>query len=274
MSNRFAQKTAVITGGANGIGEATARLLADEGAKVVIADLNDERGQALAAELGGSYIRTDVTREADVEAAVTLAMQNYGRLDVMVNSAGVLGAIGSIMETRDEDWKRTVAIMLDGVFYGVKHAARAMKERAAGDPGAASIVSLSSVAGTRGGMGPHCYTAVKHAVVGLTRSAASELSPLGIRINAIAPGVTLTPLIESLRGGREAAIAAAKSASPLGTVCEASEIAATIAFLSSGEARHITGQVIVVDSGVGVSGTVMPAHHSAAPTFARSSLPE
>lgn len=269
MSNRFAEKSAVITGGANGIGEATARLLAREGAHVVIADLNDERGQALARELGGSYIRTDVTREADVEAAVAMAMDKTGRLDVMVNSAGVLGAIGSIMETRDENWRRTVAIMLDGVFYGVKHAARAMKDRRSG-----SIVSLSSVAGTKGGMGPHCYTAVKHAVVGLTRSAASELSHHGIRINAVGPGVTVTPLIDALRGGREAAIEAAKSASPLGTACEASEIAATIAFLSSDEARHMTGQIIVVDSGVSVAGTVPPAHHSAAPGFARSSLPE
>jgi len=269
MSNRFAGKSAVITGGASGIGEATARLLTAEGARVVIADLNDERGTALAKELGGTYVRTDVTRESDVEAAVATAVREYGRLDIMVNSAGVLGAIGSIMETRDEDWRKTVAIMLDGVFYGIKHAARAMKGQRSG-----SIVSLSSVAGTKGGMGPHCYTAVKHAVVGLTRSAASELSHHGIRINAIGPGVTVTPLIENLRGGHEAAIESAKSASPLGTACEASEIAATIAFLSSDEARHVTGQIIVVDSGVAVAGTVPPAHHSAQPGFARSSLPE
>lgn len=269
MSNRFAGKSAVITGGASGIGEATARMLTAEGARVVIADLNDERGTALARELGATYVRTDVTRESDVAAAVDTAVREYGRLDIMVNSAGVLGAIGSIMETRDEDWQKTVAIMLNGVFYGVKHAARAMKGQRSG-----SIVSLSSVAGTKGGMGPHCYTAVKHAVVGLTRSAASELSHHGIRINAIGPGVTVTPLIENLRGGHDAAIESAKAASPLGTACEASEIAATIAFLSSDEARHITGQIIVVDSGVAVAGTVPPAHHSAQPGFARSSLPE
>jgi NAD(P)-dependent dehydrogenase (short-subunit alcohol dehydrogenase family) len=269
MSNRFKDKSAVVTGGANGIGEATSRLLAAEGARVVIADLNDARGAALAAELDGIYIRTDVTREAQVEAAVAAAVENFGGLDIMVNSAGVLGAIGSITEIRDEDWQRTVRIMLDGVFYGIKHAARAMKERRSG-----SIVSLSSVAGTRGGMGPHCYTAVKHAVVGLTRSAASELSHLGIRINAIGPGVTLTPLIDELRGGREAAIKAAIDASPLGTACEASEIAETIAFLSSDGARHITGQIIVVDSGVSVAGTTPPTHHGMAPIFARSSLPE
>lgn len=269
MSNRFADKAAVITGGASGIGEATARLLAAEGAHVVIADLNDDRGQALAAELGGLYLRTDVTRESDVEAAVAAAVAEFGSLDIMVNSAGLLGAIGSILEIRSEDWQRTVAIMLDGVFYGVKHAARAMKHQRSG-----SIVSLSSVAGTKGGMGPHCYTAVKHAVVGLTRSAASELSHLGIRINAIGPGVTVTPLIDDLRGGREAAIEAAAAASPLGTACEASEIAETIAFLCSSGARHITGQMIVVDSGVAVAGTVPPQHHSMPAQFARSSLPE
>lgn len=269
MSNRFEGKSAVITGGASGIGEATARLLTAEGARVVIADLNDARGLALAEELGGRYVRTDVTRESDVEAAVTAAVDSFGSLDVMVNSAGLLGAIGSIMEIRAEDWQRTVAIMLDGVFYGVKHAARAMKAQRSG-----SIVSLSSVAGTKGGMGPHCYTAVKHAVVGLTRSAASELSYLGIRINAVGPGVTVTPLIDDLRGGREAAILSAAAASPLGTACEASEIAETIAFLSSPGARHITGQMIVVDSGVAVAGTVPPQHHSMPPQFARSSLPE
>ncbi len=268
MSNRFAGKSAVITGGANGIGEATARLLAGEGAKVVIADLNADRGEMLARELGGLFMRTDVTREADVEVAVGAAVEHFGGLDIMVNSAGLVGAIGSIMEIRDEDWQRTVHIMLDGVFYGVKHAARAMQNQRSG-----SIVSLSSVAGTKGGMGPHCYTAVKHAVVGLTRSAASELSHLGIRINAIGPGVTVTPLIDELRGGREAAIQAAIAASPLGTACEADEIAGTIAFLSSDAARHITGQIIVVDSGVSVAGSVAPAHHSMPAGFARSSLP-
>lgn len=268
MSNRFAGKSVVVAGGANGIGEATSRLLAAEGARVVVADLNEERGQALARELDGRFVRTDVSSEADVEAAVAAAVTHFGRLDIMVNSAGVLGAVGSIMDVRDEDWKRTVHIMLDGVFYGVKHAARAMREQRSG-----SIVSLSSVAGTVGGMGPHCYTAVKHAVVGLTRSAASELSHLGIRINAVGPGVTVTPLIDHLRGGREAAIEAAIAASPLGSACEADEIAATIAFLSSDAARHITGQVIVVDSGVSVAGRTPPAHHSQPAGFARSSLP-
>jgi NAD(P)-dependent dehydrogenase (short-subunit alcohol dehydrogenase family) len=269
MSNRFEGTSAVITGGASGIGEATARLLTAEGARVVIADLNDARGIALAEELGGHYVRTDVTRESEVEAAVAAAMDSFGRLDIMVNSAGLLGAIGSILEIRSEDWQRTVSIMLDGVFYGVKHAARVMKAQRSG-----SIISLSSVAGTKGGMGPHCYTAVKHAVVGLTRSAASELSHLGIRINAVGPGMTVTPLIDDLRGGREAAIKAAAAASPLGTACEASEIAETIAFLSSHAARHITGQMIVVDSGLAVAGAVPPQHHGMPAQFARSSLPE
>lgn len=269
MSNRFEGKSAVVTGGASGIGEATVRLLAREGARVIIADLNDARGTALAEELGATYLRTDVTQEGDVADAVALAVDRHGGLDIMVNSAGLLGAIGSILEIRSEDWQRTVAIMLDGVFYGVKHAARAMKAQRSG-----SIISLSSVAGTKGGMGPHCYTAVKHAVVGLTRSAASELSHLGIRINAVGPGITVTPLIDDLRGGREAAIAAAAAASPLGTACEAGEIAETIAFLSSDGARHITGQIIVVDSGVSVAGLAPPTHHGMPAQFARSSLPE
>ena len=269
MSKRFEKKTALITGGANGIGEATARLLAAEGAHVVIADLNSDRGEALAKELGGLFARTDVSVESDVEQAVALAVRTFGGLDVMVNSAGLVGAVGSIMELRDSDWRRTSAIMLDGTFYGIKHAARAMRSRRSG-----AIISLSSVAGTKGGMGPHAYTAVKHAVVGLTRSAASELSPLGIRINAVGPGVTVTPLIEALRGGHEEAVSAAIAASPLGSAIQAEEIAATIAFLASDDARHITGQIIVVDSGVSVAGTTVPAHHSVAAGFASSSLPE
>lgn len=269
MSKRFENKAAVITGGANGIGEATARLLAAEGAHVVVADLNIDRGEALAEELGGLFARTDVAVESDVERAVALAVDRFGGLDIMVNSAGVLGAVGSIMELRDADWRRTAGIMLDGPFYGIKHAARAMRARRSG-----AIISLSSVAGTKGGMGPHAYTAVKHAVVGLTRSAASELSPLGIRVNAVGPGVTVTPMIEALRGGREEAVAAAIAASPLGSGIEAEEIAATIAFLASPDARHITGQIIVVDSGVSVAGVAVPAHHQAAPAFAGSSLPK
>jgi NAD(P)-dependent dehydrogenase (short-subunit alcohol dehydrogenase family) len=139
--------------------------------------------------------------------------------------------------------------LLDSVFFGIKHAARAMREQRSG-----VILSLSSIAGVMGGLGPHAYTAAKHGVVGLTRSAASELSQYGIRVNAVAPGTTVTPLVEEVRGGREAALAGAAQASPLGTALMPEEIAAALLYLASDAAAHVTAHNLVVDSGVTAGG--------------------
>lgn len=247
---QLAGQVAVVTGAASGIGESTARLFAAEGAAVVVADINVERGEGLAAELitGGGravFVRTDVSREEDVARAVQSAVSNFGRLDIMVNNAGVVGAIGSLLHTEASDWKATISILLDSVFYGTKHAARQMVEQHYG-----VILSLSSIAGVMGGQGPHAYTAAKHGVVGLTVSAASELAPFGIRVNAVAPAVTITPLIELVRGGREAALDYAARISPLGSAQMPEEIAQTLLFLAGPGAAHITAQTVVVDSGV------------------------
>jgi NAD(P)-dependent dehydrogenase (short-subunit alcohol dehydrogenase family) len=263
MSRRIEGKVAVVTGGASGIGEGTVRRFLAEGASVVIADLQRERGEALAAELGAAtrFIATDVTREDDVAAAVDLAVGAFGRLDVMFNNAGIIGAIGSIAETPLDSWNRTVAILLDGVFLGMKHAARVMIPQRSG-----SIISTSSIAGVIGGLGPHCYTACKHAVIGLTKSVASELGGSGVRVNAIAPGNTVTAMTSSaITGDHTATERTAQqiaASNPLRIAGFPEDIANAALYLASEEARYISGQTIVVDGGQTTNGGSSRFHQS------------
>ena len=262
MADRLKDKVAVVTGAASGIGAGTARLFHAEGARVVIADLQEAAGAALAAELGprARFIRTDVTVEADVAAAVDLAVAEFGALDIMVNNAGIVGAVGSIKDTSLEDWNRTVAILLTGVFLGVKHAARVMIPRRKG-----SILSVASTAGVMGGLGPHAYTAAKHGVVGLTKSAASELAQHGVRVNAVAPGNTVSAMTAFVITGE--AIDYDKTAeriaagAPLGIAATAEDPAYGLLYLASDEARYVTGHTLLVDSGQTVSGGI-PAFHN------------
>ena len=243
-------RVAVVTGGASGIGEATVRRFVQEGALVVVADLQRGPGEALVAELGDStlFAATDVTSEADVAAAVDLAVSRFGRLDVMFNNAGIIGAVGPVAETSIESWDRTVAVLMRGVFLGMKHAARVMVPQRAG-----SIISTSSTAGLMGGLGPHCYTACKHAVIGLTKSVASELSRKGIRVNAISPGSTVSPMTADFVAGDHTALGATEQAlasmSPLGIAGLPIDIANAALYLACDESRNVTGQTIVVDGG-------------------------
>lgn len=244
---RFSDSCTVVTGGASGIGEATVRALVNEGGRVVIADLQRDRGEALVAELGDAAVFqiTDVTREHDIIAAIDVARRTFGRLDGMVNNAGVVGAVGSIMDTSVEAFDNTMAILTRGVFLGIKHAARAMREQRSG-----AIVSLASTAGIVGGLGPHVYTMAKHGVVGLTKSAAAELAALGIRVNAVAPGGTVTPMTNNLGDGDAKATAERIAAgSALGTPCMPEDIASGILFLLSDDARQMTGHTLVIDAG-------------------------
>ena len=250
MAGRLEGKVAVITGAASGIGAETARVFVANGARVVVADFQEEAGKKVAAQLGdrARFIRCDVTKEQDVAAAVDLAVSAFGQLDVMVNNAGIVGAVGPISTTSAEAWDATLSVLLRGVFLGMKHAARVMSPRKTG-----VILSIASTAGVVGGLGPHAYTAAKHGVVGLTKSVASELAPYGIRVNAVAPGNTVTAMTSSVitgdpndLGKTEAQIAKGTS---LGIAGMPSDIANALLYLASEEARYVTAHTLVVDSG-------------------------
>lgn len=256
---RFVDECVVVTGAASGIGEATARGIIREGGRVIIADLQHERGQALAGELGSNayFQKTDVTIEADIAAAVAAAQTQFGQLTGMVNNAGIVGAIGSIMDTSAEAYDHTMSILARAVFLGIKHAAKAMVPNRRG-----SIVSLSSTAGVVGGLGPHVYTMAKHGVVGLTKSAASELSAHGIRVNAVAPGNTVTDMTSTVVANdpndHATTNAALAATSPLGFAGQPEDIANGILFLLSEDARFASGHTLVIDAGQTTGGAANP----------------
>lgn len=252
MGNRFENKVAVVTGGASGLGEATARLLVAEGGKVVVADYDATRGQAVADSLGDAarFAKCDVTVESDVAAAIDLAVDTWGRLDGAFANAGIVGVAGPIADTPMDDFDRTIAVLLRGVFVTVKHAARAMQ--AAGNGG--SIVMTSSVAGVQGGLGPHAYSVAKTGVVGLARSAASELAASGIRVNAVAPGSIPTAMTAHVTTGNpddlEKVTEHVARTSPLGRAGLPNDIAEAVLYFMSDGGSYVTGQTIVVDAGV------------------------
>ena len=255
---RLDGKVAVITGAASGIGEASARRFIEEGCKVVLGDIQQERGQALANELGKNAVfqLCDVTQEDHVAALVDAAVEHFGQLNIMFNNAGIVGATGHIDEVVAAEWSATLDIMLNGVFYGLKHAARVMKPQGHG-----SIISMSSSCGVFGGQGPHAYTAAKHAIVGLTKNVAVDLAPHGIRVNAIAPGQMATELSANAMTGNPNDIAAAEAKiaanSPLkdrpGT---ALDVANAALFLASDEAGYTSGHILTTDAGVTIGATV------------------
>ncbi|HEX5478761.1 MAG TPA: glucose 1-dehydrogenase [Dehalococcoidia bacterium] len=244
-------RVAVITGGASGMGEGTVRRFVDEGARVVIADLQDAKGNTLADTLGGAavYQRTDVAEERDVRAAVERAVDEFGRLDVMFNNAGIGGAIGPIEDTSVEDYDRTMNVLLRGVFPGMKHAAPVMKRQGSG-----CVISTASVAGLSGGRGPHIYSAAKAAVINLTRSVAIELAEHNIRVNCICPGGIATPLLAGALGGTEEALALVRerlaTLQPIPRSGMPDDIANAALWLASDEASFVTGQAIVIDGGL------------------------
>lgn len=256
MAGRLDGKVAVITGGGNGIGRATVLRFLEEGARVVVADLNEQTGGetlALAKQAGAEsrarFIRTDVAREADVEAAVALATKDFGRLDVMFNNAGVAGAFGPITDITEEDWDYTFAVLVKGVFFGMKHAARALKAQGGGGV----IVSTASIAGLSGGDGPQAYSASKAAVINLTRAVAVELAPLRIRVNAICPGGILTPLLH--RGNAEAMRPVLEKFQPWPEAGQPEHIAGAALYLASDDATFVTGEALVVDGGALAAGS-------------------
>lgn len=253
MSGRMQGKVAVITGGASGFGEATAHLMAAEGASVVVADLQEGPGRQVAEGIGSAalFVRTDVSVEDDVAAAVDAAVGHFGRLDVMFNNAGIVGAVGPIDEIPLEEYEFTMGVLLRSVFLGMKHAARVMKAQESG-----VILSTSSIAGVMGGLGPHVYTAAKSAILGLTRNVAAELGPWGVRVVAIVPGNHATAMTADVSVGDHTAVGRAAEVfrerkTPLrGRAGVADDIARAALWLASDDAGFVSGTALVVDGGL------------------------
>jgi NAD(P)-dependent dehydrogenase (short-subunit alcohol dehydrogenase family) len=249
-------KVAIVTGGASGIGFATARAFADAGARVVLADVQD--GEQRAREIGARFMHTDVRDPAAVERTVQATVGDLGRLDVYFNNAGV-EAHGPLVTMDPAEHRRVIDINLNGVFYGLQSAVRAMLKNAG--PQRGSIINTASVAGLTGVPGLSSYNASKGAVVLMTRNAAVEYGPFGIRVNAICPGMIRTPMaLSSVREvGDEAYLeAVGKRAHPIGRLGEVADVAALVLFLASDASSFITGTAIPIDGGMtaGFSATV------------------
>lgn len=252
---RLKDRVGVITGGASGIGFASALRFLREGAAVVIADYNAATGDAALTEARRQgfdqvdFIRTDVSSEADVEAMIARAVDHFGGLDIVFNNAGITGAIGPLTETAVEDWEFTFDITVKGVFLGIKHAARVMRARGKGG----AIINTSSIGGLCGDAGPLVYSAAKAAVINLTRSAAVELAPDRIRVNAICPGFIATPLAA---GGPDISTVEREFATkqPWPEAGVGDHVAGAALFLASDDATFVTGESLVVDGGLLASG--------------------
>lgn len=255
---RLIGKTAVITGAASGIGAASARRFVKEGCRVVLGDIQQDKGNALCQELGSAVVfaKCDVTKEEEVAGLIDLAVKEFGQLDIMFNNAGIVGAVGPIDTAIAEEWSATLDILLNGVFYGMKHAARVMKPQGTG-----SIISMSSTAGLMGGLGPHAYAAAKHAVIGLTKNVGAELARFGIRVNAIAPASVATEMVASILTGDPDAITATAEqlalASPLlNRAGTADDVANAALWLASDESGYTNGHVLTIDAGITTGSTV------------------
>jgi len=248
--HRLANKTAIVTGGARGMGAATARLFVAEGARVVITDVLDAEGEALARELGDSAVfqHHDVASEEDWQRAVATALSRFGGIDVLVNNAGVLLMRG-ILETSRADFERVLGINLVGAFLGIKAVAPKIIERGGG-----SIINVSSIDGLKGSNAVSAYSASKWGMRGLTKVAAMELGPRGVRVNSVHPGGIATPM--TTRAGQTPEVEAATrrfyKGVPIGRVGAPEEVARVSVFLASEDASYMCGAEIAVDGGMSI----------------------
>lgn len=249
------KKVAIITGAASGMGAGTARRFIAEGAKVIIADVQDDKGRMFAKELGPNaiYQHCDVSKEQDVQDAVDLAVKTFGRLDCMFNNAGIGGNHTAIDKITLDEWRRFHAVLLDGVFFGIKHAARVMKAQNFG-----SIINTSSVAGIRACYGPHPYSSAKAAVAHLTRAAAMELARHFVRVNCICPGGIVTSIFATsanlssneAEASYDKLTEAFAQAQPIPRAGQPADIAGAALWLAGDDSSFVTGQVLAVDGGL------------------------
>jgi NAD(P)-dependent dehydrogenase (short-subunit alcohol dehydrogenase family) len=252
---RLDGKRAVITGAASGIGEATARLFAAEGASVLLADVDDRRGSRLASEIGerAVFVQADVSTELDIDLAVATCVQEFGGLDVMFNNAGVPGSTGGIEEIDVATWDHTLGVHLRGVFLGIRAAARVMRPQGYG-----SIINTSSVAAFRANMAGHDYSAAKAAIRQLTVTTANELGEHGVRVNAVCPGAIATSIFgraagldsETAQRTVDFMTAALSEAAPIRRTGQPIDIAEAVLWLASDSSAFVNGQAIAVDGGL------------------------
>ena len=239
-------KVVIITGAASGIGKATAELFAKHGASVVISDIQEAEGKATTENIianGGkaSFIKTDVSRPEEMEALVNFAIKTYGKLDIVVNNAGIGGELNPIADMSIEGWNKVIEVNLNSIFYGMKYQIQAMLKNGSG-----SIVNIASILGAVGFAGSSAYTAAKHGVLGISKAAALEYSAHGIRINAVGPGFIETPLLNALDAEMKSQLA---SLHPIGRLGTSEEVAELILWLASDKASFVTGSYYPVDGG-------------------------
>ena len=237
MAERLAGKVALVSGGARGMGASHVRMLVAEGAKVVFGDILDDEGKAVAAEFGDEvrYLHLDVTKPEDWEAAVATAISEHGGIDVLVNNAGIIN-VGFLEDYAISEWQRILDVNLTGVFLGIRSVVKPMKEAGRG-----SIINISSIEGIAGTIASHGYTATKFGVRGLTKSAAMELGPSGIRVNSIHPGLIKTPMTDCVPDDL--------FQTALGRAADPQEVSSLVIYLASDESSYSTGSEFVVDGG-------------------------
>ena len=247
MENQFKNKVAIVTGGSFGIGKATAIAFAKKGAKVAVVDwVEDSETVNAIKALGGEaiFIKCDVSKTEDVKAMIEKTISTFGRLDYAFNNAGIEGSNGTTQECTEENWDKTIAVNLKGIWLCMKHEIPEMLKQGKG-----VIINCASIAGLVGFPGLPAYVASKHGVIGLTKTSALECAKLGIRVNAVCPGAIKTPMIDRITGNKKEVEEQFAGMEPIGRLGQPEEVANAVLWLCSDEASFVTGHAMAVDGG-------------------------